>query len=777
MRESKRLAAILATVGLLGWATVALDARTKKGDQLYAQGHQAEERRDFDEALKLYEDALAQDPGEVLYQMASRRVRFQSAQAHVDKAAELRGEGKLQEALAEYKTAYGIDPSSPIAQQELLRTLEMIEFDRKQTTPLPPEERGLTPGERARRDTDARLESVMSIPILKTISPDPLFFQANNRTPREIIETVCKQAGINVIFDADPAIASTFPKAPMSVQFSNASLEEILNYVAMQARLYWKPITANAVFVTVDTQQKRRDMEEQVTKVFYINNASEAADVQELQRTITQITGATRVAPVPSQGALIVRGFADQVALAEMLIRNLDRAKPEVVVDVILMEANRNRSRSLAAALGAGGGINIPITYSPRSAVTGGGTGGTRLNEIGRTSTADFQLTLPGALLQAFMKDGGARILQSPQVRALSGKKASLKVGDQVPYSSGGFQPTFGQAGGTGANSLYNSFQFMDTGVTVDITPTVQGTDEVTLDVNISIKGVKERIDIGGISQPVLSNRTITNFIRLREGEINLLGGLVETRESKGIAGVPGLSSIPLLKRLFSSETIDKSENELLIALIPRIVRAPDLDDLNFKGIAVGGGDTVRLTYAPRRAAAGTPPAAPGAAAPAGPPVPGITTSPAAAPANPPGPVAPARVVFAPGGVEAAAGGTVTVSLAVENVTDLFSAPLRFKFDPNVLRLDEVTRGGFLAGDGRDVLFTRNIQNTTGDVTINLRRNTGVGGLSGSGTLVTLTFQVIGKGVTTVTAPGLSFLDSRGQGILSASPQMNVTIK
>ena len=130
-----------------------------------------------------------------------------------------------------------------------------------------------------------------------------------------------------------------------------------------------------------------------------------------------------------------------------------------------------------------------------------------------------------------------------------------------------------------------------------------------------------------------------------------------------------------------------------------------------------------------------------------------MATSPAATPANPPGPVAPARVVFTPGGVEAAAGGTVTVSLAVENVTDLYSAPLRFKFDPNVLRLDEVTRGGFLTGDGRDVLFTRNIQNNTGDVTINLRRNTGVGGLSGSGTLVTLTFQVIGKGVTTVTAP------------------------
>jgi general secretion pathway protein D len=774
MRESKRLAAILATVGLLGWASVALEARTKKGDQLFAQGHLAEERRDFDGALKFYEDALAQDPGEVLYQMSSRRVRFQAAQEHVNKAEQIRSEGKLQEALAEFQKAYGIDPSSPIAQQELVRTMEMIELDRKRTTPVSPEERGLTSVERARRDTDARLDSVMSIPVLRTISPDPIVFTANNRTPREIIETVCKQVGINVIVDSDPA--TTLPAKPMSVQFTNASIEEILNYVALQARLYWKPISANAVFVTVDSTTKRRDVEEQVTKIFYINNASEAADLQELQRTITQITGATRVAAAPSQGALIVRGTADTVALAEMLIRNLDRAKPEVVVDVILMEANRSYSRSLSAALGSGNGINMPIGYSPRSGMTGGTAGAVTLNNIRRTSTADFQTTLPGALLEAFMKDSGARILQSPQVRAVSGKKASLKVGDKVPYSSGGFQPTFGQAGGTGANSLYNSFQFLDTGVNVDITPTVQGTDEVTLHVEITVSSVKDRIDIGGISQPEVVNRNIINDIRLREGEVNLLGGLVQTTETKAVGGIPGLSGIPILKWLFTSESIDKSDNELLIALIPRIVRAPDLDDLNFKGIAVGSESTLRLNYAPKRTAEPAPVAPPRAGAPAAT-APAATTLPAAAPATAPAPAGPTRVVFNPGGVEATSGGIVTVSLAVENVTDLFSAPLRFKFDPNVLRLNDVTRGNFLSGDGRDVLFTRNIQNDTGDVTLNLRRNTGMGGLSGSGTLVTLTFQAIGKGVTTVTAPGLSFQDSRGLGILSASPQMNVTIK
>jgi general secretion pathway protein D len=652
----------------------------------------------------------------------------------------------------------------------------MIELDRKRTTPVSAEERGLTPAERARRDVDARLESVMSIPVLKPIPQDPQSFTANNRTPREIIETVCKLFGVNVIIDSDPAVTSTFPKSPTSVQFNNASLEEILNYVAMQQKLYWKPISANAVFVTVDNPNKRREVEEQVTRIFYIKNVSDPADLNELRTTITQLFTLTRpIAVSASQNALIMRGTADQVALAEMVIRDLDRAKPEVVVDVIVMEANRDRSRSLSAALGSGSGINIPITYSPRAAVTGGGTGatgGTRLNNIAQTSTSDFQVTLPGALLQAFMNDSGARILQSPQVRAVNGKKASLKVGDKVPYSSGGMQPTTGVIGTT---SLYNSFQFLDTGVTVDITPWVQGSDEVAMHVEITISSVKDRIDIGGISQPEVVNRNIINDIRLREGEVNLLGGLVTTNDTKSVAGVPGLSSIPILKRLFSTESINKSDNELLIAIIPRIVRGPDLDDLSFKGIAVGGGESTKLTYAPKRAAA-IPPAAPVAAAPAAA-APAITTLPAAAPAATPAPAAPARVAFTPGLVTAASGGTVTVSLGVENVTDLYSAPLRFKFDPNVLRLDDVTRGGFLSGDGRDVLFTRNIQNSTGDVTINLRRNTGVGGLSGSGTLVTMTFQVIGKGVTTVTAPGLSFTDSRGQAVLTASPQMNVTIK
>jgi general secretion pathway protein D len=289
---------------------------------------------------------------------------------------------------------------------------------------------------------------------------------------------------------------------------------------------------------------------------------------------------------------------------------------------------------------------------------------------------------------------------------------------------------------------------------------------------------VKERIDIGGISQPVVGQRRVVHDIRLREGEVNLLGGLVQEQESKGVSGVPGLSSIPVVRRLFTSENVTKTESELLIALVPRIVRTPEFDDLSYKGIASGNLNTVRLNYAPRQQAPSAPAAAtPEAVTPAAPAV--IPAPPAAKPEapSPQPPPAASRVVLSPEKIETLSGATFTVNLQVENVNDLFSAPVRLKFDPNVLRLNEVARGSFLSADGKEVLFTRNILNETGDASIVLSRMPGSVGVSGSGSLVTLTFQVVGKGSTVITAPQLSFQDSRASTIVTASPQVTVAIK
>jgi len=156
--------------------------------------------------------------------------------------------------------------------------------------------------------------------------------------------------------------------------------------------------------------------------------------------------------------------------------------------------------------------------------------------------------------------------------------------------------------------------------------------------------------------------------------------------------------------------------------------------------------------------------------------VPGLAVPQPEKPA-PQAPPAAGRAVLSPEKIETQSGGTFTVNLQVENVNDLFSAPVRLKFDPNVVRLNEVTRGGMLAADGKQILFTRNILNDTGEASVTLSRMPGSMGISGSGSLVTFTFQVVGKGITVISAPQLAFQDSRAQTIVTASPQATVTVK
>ncbi len=819
-----------------------LEARTRKGDKLLAEGRKAEIRKDWEKALEYYEGALAEDPGDAGYQLAVRRVRFQAAQAWVNEGQKLRSEGNLEEALARFQRAFMTDPSSAIAQQELQLTLDLIELDKRRPQPIKPEERGLTPIERARREAAARLQRIEPPPELRPLSRQPINLRMSNQPARVLFETVCKLAGINVIFDPDfrqdPAASRNH-----SVELVNATLEKALDYLAVLTKAFWKPLSPNTIFVTSDNQTKRRDYEDFVVKVFYLQNVTQPQDLQEMANNIRALTDIRRVFVSTAQNAIIVRGSADAVALAEKIVHDLDRPKAEVVIDVFVMEANKVRTRDLAAAIASAGaaGLNAPIYFTPRNPVllggqtgqggtgntgtdTSGGTGTTQpttpppygpyspygyypygygyggyggygsygltggaslgtqlisLARVNRLSTNDFSITLPGALLQALMTDRSTKVLQSPQIRVADGMKASLRIGDQVPIATGSFQPGIGAVG---ISPLVNTqFQYKDVGVNLDITPRVHGQEEVTLHVELEISTVRDRIDIGGIAQPVFGQRKAILDLRLREGEVSLIGGLMQEQDTKSVSGIPGLSKIPGLGRLFSSESIERSQSELLIALVPHVVRTPGIGDLNLKAVAAGTDTTVRLSYAPREAPeeAAKPSAEPAPAQPPAAPVAPAAPAPQPAPAAPrPEPAAPAvKVSLKPAQITVQQGATFIVQLEVENVQALFSAPFRVKFDPQLLRLSEIRAGGLLSGDGKQVNFARNIMNDTGDAVVTLNRMPGSGGISGSGTLAVLTFEAIGRGETTVTFPGLLLRNYQLQPLPVEPPQLNVTIK
>ena len=257
--------------------------------------------------------------------------------------------------------------------------------------------------------------------------------------------------------------------------------------------------------------------------------------------------------------------------------------------------------------------------HDHRRTTTGSTTTGSSipLSNLGHLASADFSTTLPGALLQAAMSDARTKVLQAPQVRSVDGVKATLNIGDRVPTASGSFQPGIG---GVGINPLVNTqFQYIDTGVNVEMLPRVHDNGDVTIHVDLNINSVSSYVNLGGINQPVISQKKISHDIRMREGEVGLLGGLINVQENKTVTGIPGLSSIPLLKRLFSGDSTDHSRSELMIVLIPHVIRRPEITPENLRAIAVGNFTTVKVNYAPKPAepaAAG--PGAEGVVAPPG---------------------------------------------------------------------------------------------------------------------------------------------------------------
>lgn len=771
------------------------DARTRKGDKLIKLGQAAEARKDYDAALQFYTQALSTDPQDVGYQLAARRIRFQASQVHVEAGMKLRQAAQLQEALVEFQKAFSIDPGSAVALQEIQHTTEALDEVKKGK--VPPGQTPLTAAEQARVDSVKMIESMLPVPELKPITSQISSLKMNNQPPRVLYETVGKLAGINVLFDPQMQ-----PGRPSNLDLNNTTLNEALDYIALLTKTFWKPVSANAIFVTEDNVTKRRDYEDEVVKVFYLRNPTSVQEFQEIITAVRSVTDVRRMFTFNAQNAVMVRDTVDKVALVEKLLHDMDKPKGEVMVDVIVMEVNADKSRSIASALVSGGttGLALPISFTPRNPVqsttgSGVGTGGTgtgtgtgttttttttgttanngavALSQLSHIGTGDFSTTLPGALLQAVMSDTSTKVMQSPEVRASDGQKVSLKIGDKVPYATGSFQPGIGTVGVSPLVST--QFQFAETGVNVELTPHIHGNSEVTLHILVDISNVSSNVTIGGLTQPVISQRKNEADIRLRDGEVSLLGGLIQSQDTSTINGIPGLTNIPILGKYFlSSNSKDKSRGELMIALIPHILRTPDITGLDLRGVSAGTDQTVKLSFGPRQEAAPAVPApatpAPAAPAPAAPPT--VSATPAAPGGTP-------KLSFAPIAAPVSLSAPVVVTLQADDVSDLAAAPVKIKWDPKILRLNQAVPGTLFGQAGSVNAPSLDIRNDAGEATIDMSRRTGSGGVSGSGPLVQLTFMAIGKGSTTITVTEANLKDSKQQAITVAAPTVTVTVQ
>jgi general secretion pathway protein D len=741
-----------------------------KSNQEFEAGRKAEEINDYDSALVHYQKALQADPTNTEYKVRATKMRMDDGQFHLEAGEKALAKGDLQLALAEFERAQGVDPSNQAAEQEIQKTMGLIaaksaEDANKRINPNP-------------SDANELLEAP---PELKPVSREPVNLKMTNDA-RVVYDTIAKLAGLSVIFDPD------FTSRRVAVDLPNVTLEQALDAVSLESKAFWKPLTPSVIFVAPDNPQKRRDVEDEEVRTFYLSNTLTPQDLTEVVTGLRQLLDLRRVQQVNAQNAIVIRDTPDKLILASKIIRDIDKAKPEVMIHVQVLSANRDRLRNLGILPGQ----SATLTFNPQCAVQPGGTSSSTctttsssttstttstpqitLNNLKNLSTADYSLTLPGAQAQAILTDNNTQIIQDPEVRISDGQKASLKIGQRVPVATGSFQAGVGVGVGGGAgvvNPLVNTqFQYIDVGVNIEVTPRVHPDGDVSMKLTVDVSSIAGQSNIGGIQQPVISQRKIEHDIRLKDGEVSVLGGLIERDLNKNLNGIPGLSQIPFFQYLSSDISKEVIDQEILIVLTPHIIRFPSISADDLRTLAAGTDTNVRVYHDDDDAAAPRiPPARPNQPGPgAGQPLPQGAPPIGAA----------AQLRFDPPNVNLKPGDRTTLGISVSNVNDLYSIPLLIHFNPAIVQVEEVKDGGFLSGQAQQVAIVQRIDAEKGEIVVSATRQPNTPGVNGSGTLLGIVVRGVAAGNSALQILQVNARDSQQKPIPMVSGEATIQVK
>jgi general secretion pathway protein D len=723
-----------------------LAAGCPKGKPDFNQGQKAEDLQDYDAAFAYFQKALKAEPHNANFKIKLNQARFEAGQLHVKQGLAMRKKGDLQGAAGEFQRAGAIDPSSPVAEQELQKTIEMIADKNREADAA------------AQPPTDSKQQPLASMPAeIKPLSRAPINLKMSNDA-KIVFDTIGKLAGLTVIYDPD------FPARRITTELNNVTLEQALEIVSLESKAFWKPVTENIIFVIPDQPQKRRDYEEQVVRTFYLSNTVQPQDLTEIVTGLRQLLDLKRIQQLNSQNAIILRDTPDRLLLAEKMIQDIDKAKPEVVVQVEVLEARTDRLRDLGILPGQSASIAINPNVNTTSSSTTPTNTGTTLNQLRRLNGSDYVVTLPSLTANAVLTDTATKIIQNPEVRSVDGQTAKLRIGDRIPVATGSFQAGVGvgSTGGAGfVNPLVNTqFTYLDVGVNIDLTPRIHPNRDVSLKLKVEISSHTSDVTIGGITQPVISQRVIEDDIRLKEGEVSVLGGLIQRTDTKTVNGWPGLAKLPIFGRLFSDNRTDVQEDEVLIVLTPRIVRIPGWTKENLRPMFAGTETTVQV----KRESAVHAPAPP--PTPAQQPQTNQNMVPSQTP-NAPGAadaatgVQTAKIRFEPRTLSLKAGQTATLGVVVENVNDLFSIPLLLQYNPAVISVEEVQHGGFLSGGTQEIAIVHREDKEHGQAIISATRQPNTPGVNGSGTLIGIVIKALAPGSSNLSIVQVNAKDSQ----------------
>ena len=429
-------------------------------------------------------------------------------------------------------------------------------------------------------------------PLLNPASREPLRVNFNNSSLRDILNFIGATTGINITYDQQ------FVDKPFTVSLDGVTIEEALQQVLSANQYYYKVVNPRTIIIIPDQPAKHTQYDELVVRVFYISHAdaTELAQIVNTIMRIPQLPLPPMVMPNKTANTITVRATAPVVEVIDRIIRANDKPRAEVVLDVEILEVDRERIKRYGINLSQ---YNLNILFSPEVAPpnTGGGTVTApppfNLNTISQgVSTADFYLGVPTAVVNFLESDSHSRTLAKPQLRGTEGQKMTLNLGQQVPVIS----TVFGAAAAGGFATIpQSSYNYKDVGVNMDITPRVTYEGEVILDMALENNSLGQNIDVAGQSIPSFNSRRVSTHLRLREGESNLLAGLIGEDERRNIQGFPGLIHVPGFKQILSGNDIDLKNTDIVMLITPHVVRTHELTSTDLGSIYIGTQQNVGL--------------------------------------------------------------------------------------------------------------------------------------------------------------------------------------
>jgi general secretion pathway protein D len=690
--------------------------------QNYRLGTTAEMNKQYDMAVKYYEQAAAENPKEPVYRLALLRAKMGSSLVHLQNARTLAAEGKKKDAVVEYGIALFYDPLNVTIAGEL-KALE-----------TPPAK------------TEKPAPEVAQSPVKLKTTGEKL--SVSFRTPvslRSILETLGRIAGVTFIYD------ETFRDMNLAVDLTGKDLEQAVTYLCVASKNFSRVVDEKTVIIAPDNIQMRQKYELLIIRTFYLSNIN----AQDVQAPLVQMVKTQYKIPTlgvdKNLNSITIRDTPQVVALAEKLLRLWDKPQGEVVIDVEIMEVDRSMLRKLGIDFSK---TTLGVQLNPAEG-QGSADGWLRLNALKLKSLASYELSTPGAIIQFLEGDANTKIIAQPRIRGIANEEMKYLVGQKVPIPQGSFTPIV--AGGANTQPII-SYTQQDIGIDIKMKPRIHLEKEVTLEVEIKVSSLA---GTGVADIPIINTREIKNTIRLKDGETNLLAGLLRDEERKSVSGITGLKDVPILGYLFSSTETVIDQTDVILTITPHVIRTLPLTDADAQPLWVDPNGITDVSGGGQRAGeeemynqagiADNQPAEPGEDAGAN------------------------AIYLSPASFEVPKDREFRINVELSTEKELGNMSLNIGFNPQTLRLKDVIEGGIVKQMGEKATFL-NIKNSAG-CTLGFTGPALGRGFKGQGILAVLVFTSANPGETAVSIASYSGVGANGQTVILGTGESRILVR